>query len=259
MVSTVFAVQVIRCRTSEAGEGRTATGAPVERFMSKIIVAVLFCLAISGVASADTIWSNGTPLQDSFWCNDCFRAGVAEGWVPYDNFKLSSPSTVTGFSFVSDIIFGAVYNDTKWYLWDAQPVTSAVIGAPIASGVATAIPNCGGTPPTVTGDECAQGFAIAALNLAPGTYWVGFANQFNSSTYSSIFNSSGSPLPGGDGQINWITQTPNGDYRSSGDFAFTVEGSVHPVTPSVPEPSTISLLCSGLIAIGGALRGRLTK
>jgi hypothetical protein len=222
---------------------------------NKIIVAVLFCLVITSAACADTIWANGAPTEDSWRCNDCYN----EGWVPYDNFQLSSSATVTGFSFVSKVVFGAVYTDTNWYVWNAQPVNAAVIAAPIVSGTAIATPNCGGTPPDVTGDPCTQAFSIVALNLAAGTYWVGFSNQFSNHAFSSMFNSTGSPLPGGDGQINWLTQTPNSEYFSRGDFAFTVEGSHEPVVPAVPEPASISLMCSGLIATGGILRNKLRK
>jgi hypothetical protein len=213
-----------------------------------LVIVGLLTISYSQTAKADSIWSNGLPLQLSTNCNSspdmCNGYPGNTGWTVYDNFNITSATTITGFSYDSFFLVGSAadYLSTNWSIWATDPVTSLASLPPLpplATGNAVA---------TLSPDSFATAFTVSGLNLDltnPGTYWLGYNNVLNSSDSAETLAvlSDGSNLSGyeqasNDGQVT---------FNESGNTVFSINGALDPnVDPPTPEPSTWALAGLGL-------------
>jgi hypothetical protein len=214
-----------------------ACGAPgsLASIMTRFLLLTLGVLPLCGTLSAATLWDNGLSVNSySGLCSS--GTGVCGGsgsWMILDDFSLASSATITGFTYYSvfynDFSYSssaADYQFTLWSLWASHPYGG---GAPIGSGVATAV-----LGPEVNG---ATPFTVGGLNLAvgPGTYWLGTMNVLGGAALTVFAQGSGGGLLG-------VLQTDNAgsQFTYSGfDSAFRIEGHTG---GAVPEPGTLSLL-----------------
>jgi hypothetical protein len=229
-----------------------------------LVMVGLLTVCYSRTAKADSIWSNGLPLSISTNCDSspdmCNGPAGNTGWTVYDNFNLTSATTITGFTFDSFFMMGSAadYLSTNWSIWALDPITSLAFSfPPLASGnaVATLSTDSSGAV-TVTG------FSVAGLNLdltTPGTYWLGYDNVLSSSDPAATLAvlSDGTDLPG-------YQQTSNDGsitFGQSGNTVFAINGTLDSSAggdPAAPEPSTWALAGLGLgYVVRRAVRTRL--
>src|SRR6266576_6770975 len=101
----------------------------------RVSVALSLWLATVSAAAADPVlFSNGARAGNSFLCDSGPRVCSGNGfWTIYDDFSLTSPATVTGFSFSDVLVQGSLsnYSHTGWSIWSSDPLQT---GAPMFSG-----------------------------------------------------------------------------------------------------------------------------
>ena len=214
-----------------------------------LVMVGLLAVSYSRTAKADSIWSNGLALSISTNCNSspdmCNGPAGNTGWTVYDNFNITSATTITGFSFDSFFLIGsrADYLSTNWSIWALDPITSLAFRfPPLTSGNAVA---------TLSADSFTTAFTVSGLNLditTPGTYWLGYDNVLNSSDSAETLAvlSNGSNLSGyeqasSDGLVT---------FNESGNTVFSINGALDSDggggDPPTPEPSTWALAGLGL-------------
>jgi hypothetical protein len=219
-----------------------------------LVMVGLLAVSYSRTAKADSIWSNGQPLSISTNCDSspdvCNGPAGNSGWTVYDNFNITTATTITAFSFDSFFLMGspADYLSTNWSIWALDPITSLAFSfPPLASGNAVATLSTDSS-----GAVTATAFTVSGLSLditTPGTYWLGFSNVLNSSDSAETLAvlSNGSNLSGyeqtsNDGQVT---------FNESGNTVFSINGALDSNSggggdPPTPEPSTWALAGLGL-------------
>lgn len=201
------------------------------KYILTTLVAIL--MAAPGL-HASLLWDNGTVGASTFRCDsgpgDCSGSGT---WTVYDDFNLTAPATVTGFTY-NDYVYGSIadYVSTSWSIWQGDPLSGGTLEAS-ATGVAAnpVLENSGPAAGTYM-------FTVSGLNvvLPSGTYFLGRTNVVTNSTFTDSAIASGNGLPG-------YEQSDGAAYKfylnstGNADTAFTIQG-----TTATPEPTTLGLV-----------------
>jgi hypothetical protein len=221
-----------------------------DTIMKKSVFPFVFILALAGAlalpayAGSVVLYDNTT---DSSYTGSSYY--VSDGQSVTDSFSLSSASTVTGISLGVDLMGGGLdpVNEVDW-----QITTSAFGGNQVDSGVATAFTETDFPPMMCIGDcgltvPAQITFGIDDPDLLAGNYWL------------EIDDLEGT-LDGNPSQVNWDVSDGASaaniiDYGSAPSNTFQILGSPD---SSTPEPSSLLLLGSGLTALAGLIKRKLT-
>src|SRR5579871_5041759 len=100
-----------------------------------------FCAANASASSL--LWSNGAVTGNTNRCDMNIADCGSNGWTVYDDFKITAPSTITGFTFNDFLAEGSWsdYSSTKWTLyygdstpWAGSPIASGTLAGALSSG-----------------------------------------------------------------------------------------------------------------------------
>lgn len=199
--------------------------------------------------------------------NDAIVGGTPYGAATFQNFIVPAGHTWNVQSLFTNNL--ASINPDSGYWEIRSNVSEGHAGMPIASGVGTVGANTFSWTPTMRTDfgylEYQAHVTGLNLTLTPGTYWEAVvpvatsdANRsFNSNTFN-CFNNSCVGTEIDDQQffdspqffgVNFTNANNEGIFQR---FSSGVDG-----YDNVPEPSSLIMLGSGVIAMGGLLRQRL--
>ncbi len=189
-------------------------------------------LTIALPASAQILYENG-PINgttDAWTIND--------GFVVSDTFTISGgPSTVTGMAFGAWLFPGDVlesvnvsftqfeFGGTKYFEQIVNFTASGCSGNQYGFNVCTESGNFG-TP----------------VNLGAGTYWLNLDNAFINPGDPLYWDENSGPSQASENTVGTIPSE-----------AFTILGTTT-TTGTVPEPSSIMLIGSGILGLAGVLR-----
>ncbi|MGZ3240994.1 MAG: PEP-CTERM sorting domain-containing protein [Burkholderiaceae bacterium] len=211
-------------------------------FLKSKLVFVL-ALLLPVLASAVPLFNNGSVDPSRTTWND-----TASSWMNYDEFVLSSNSTITDLTYSVFMQSASFYSKTDIAIYNSAG-TSVVVPLFATAGTLTS------NGLTTTNPNVPNGFDVAisglSLNLGAGTYYIGFGTEMLGSQLASIGSGSGSIQSVGTGLHQALmTQTPAGAGIHTGDhMSFQING-----TSSVPEPTTLALLGLGLFGFSVARR-----
>ena len=210
-----------------------------------VTVVIIWLASVSGAAADPVLFSNGIRAHSTGRCDSgpgvCAGTGV---WTIYDDFSLTSPATVTGFSFSDNLFSGTLtdYVHTDWSIWASDPLQSGSTAS--FSGTAVSSISAEGVTPVGTFDVL---LTVTGLNLglnANTTYWLGTTNLFAKPTTTTRNASTGHNLFG-------FKQADGGSNRFDlpGDTFFEIFGTNSAPAPT-PEPASLLLLGIGLTLAG---------
>jgi len=199
--------------------------------LNALLAGVALAAATLGAASAnaDVLYDNHTPASHTV---NAWTVGL--GFEVSDSFDLAQASTLTGVSFDGWNVPGETATSVEWAILDASPEFS---GSTLFSGT-------GALAAAATGDSGfgiytidTYSFALPALHLDAGTYWLKLADaQGANITYWDESDGASQSFHNTNGEI--------------GSHSFTVTGS----TGAIPEPATWALMLTGFLGAGVVLR-----
>jgi hypothetical protein len=210
-----------------------------------LLLALLLCFVPLGFAGA-VVYDNGAPnLQNG---------NEMTAWIQAEDFMLGTNTLITDVHFWTIEAPGALYAGSIWYGIYLDNGGQPNLGNPLVEGF---LP--GANLARVATGRVAQGFydeyyysfdIMPFMAQAGVTYWLGLHNG---------------PI-GNDvrAEIYWETTDPNGTIRGNEDFlppagdGWSNNGQEHAFQlTSIPEPSSLLLMGSGVLGLAGLLRRKM--
>jgi hypothetical protein len=213
-----------------------------KRYGLLTFAAVLCLLATGGPAIADTVYNNG-PIN-----------GTINAWTINFGFSVSNSFTLTNASSLTSVQLGLwaepgdVPTSVDWSIGTAEESSDLTSGTDASLSSVFQFTNDYGF------DIYESSFSLGEL-LGPGTYWLTIQN--------GVSGGGGDPVYW-DQNDDSSTAFQNGqntkDICATGatcSESFQVFGT--PPSSSVPEPSSMALMGSGLLMFAGFLRRKLSR
>ena len=201
---------------------------------------------------------SGTQEQRNNACQQFGPAGCSRAFTVYEDFTLTSDSTISGIQWSQHELDPNAYLRTNLSFFSGIPSDTTHL----LSMTVTAIRSLNATPVLPSGnvgvDNVVSGLSI---NLVAGTYWFGINNDITFGVTNwdqTIGNSSTIPgrFQGVDAPNNFPQGIPgpNGSsiqFHPNENSVFRIIGTKGAIPEPIPEPSTMLLLGSGLVGLIG--------
>jgi hypothetical protein len=196
----------------------------------RIVLLAVFALCLAVIPGAAQMLYNNGPVNGT---TDAWT--INGGYVVSDTFSLSSASTVTGVNFYSWTFPGDIVNSVE------LSITSSEFGGTTYYDQVVNFTGSGCSTNQLAYNVCLESsVGMTPVNLASGTYWLNLENAYCTDDPLYWDENSG-PSSASENTVGTIPSE-----------AFTVLGTTSTLrTEATPEPSSVMLLGSGVLAMAG--------
>ena len=200
--------------------------------MSLLLLAL--CWAAAPAVAQNDLYDNGpTNGTTSAW-------SITDGFVSSDSFSLGTASTINGLNFAAWLVPGDVLESAE------VSITSAEFGGTTYFDQSVNFTQSGCVLNTEGFSVCAESGTFSGVNLNAGTYWLNLQNGKDTDGDPVYWDENSGPSSASNNEVGTIPSE-----------SFTLLGRAGG-TGTVPEPSSITLLSSGVLALACALRRKLS-
>lgn len=208
------------------------------KFRHGLLSLFVLCLVAAPAVAQNDLYDNGPTNGTAFaWT-------INNNFVESDTFTLSEASTINGLNFAAWLTPGDILQSAD------VSITSNEFGGTSYFNQTVSFTQSGCS---LNGSDyfvCNESGTFAGVSLNAGTYWLSLQNAVVPSGDPVYWDENEGPSSASNNEVGTIPSE-----------SFTVLGSVSGTTSSsgtVPEPSSILLLVSGILGLCGAVRPKLT-
>ena len=203
----------------------------------------VLCLAAAPAVAQNDLYDNGpTNGTNTAWT-------INFNFVDSDTFSLSQASTVNGLTFAAWLIPGDVLQSAE------VSITSNEFGGTIYFDQTVNFTQSGCTLNGMSYFVCNESGTFPGVALNAGTYWLNLQNAVVPSGDPVYWDENSGPSSASNNEVCTI---PSESFTVLGSASSTSSTSTS-TTSSVPEPSSILLLGSGILGLSGIVRRKLSR
>ena len=225
------------------------------------VLFVIGLLALAGPASAGVVLYDNTTSLDNYNV-DAWNISTGSGFSVADNFTLSSGANVTSVNFWEWVAPNDPLTSVDWAILDNSVPTDPIgSGSVLFSGTASG----GGLTDTFVEDNSFSyqideiSFSTGSLSLGAGTYWLLLQNAVN--TNGVFWDQSDGPSVAYQNTLGALAQGVGncGGISGAGGPSCSESFQIVGDNTATPEPGSLMLFGSGILAVVGVLRRRLNR
>jgi hypothetical protein len=192
------------------------------------------CLSSTSAIAQNDLYDNG-PTSGTIDAQE-----INFGWAVSDTFNLTSNSTVNGLNFAAWLIPGDVLESAE------VSFTSMELGGTTFFDQTVNFTQSGCVVNFLDYRVCNETGSFPGVALNAGTYWLNLSNAVVNTGDPVYWDQNDGPSSSSYSGIGTI-----------GSESFTILGSSSSGTGTTPEPGSLLLFGSGVVALGGVLRRKL--
>jgi hypothetical protein len=204
------------------------------------------CLAFASLAHADSVLYKNGPINGICDIEGCTVDAwtINFGFEVTDSFTISSASTIHGFNFALWLYPGDTLSSVDWAFGTCPFCSDAGSGTASGSGLSSSFMFTNQYGFNVW-DVSVTGLDVHVIGGPPQSYWLTLQNATVPSGDPVYWDENNGPSSAETDCIhNYLGCIPSESFNIVGT----------PDTGTTPEPSSILLLTSGMIALSGAVR-----
>ncbi len=208
---------------------------------ASLLLLALCCAAAQAVAQNDLYDNGPTNGTTSAW-------SITDGFVTSDSFSLGSASAINGLNFVAWLAPGGVLESAE------LSITSAEFGGTSYFDGNVNFSQSGCSLNSQGFSICTESGMFSGPNLNAGTYWLNLQNAVVSDGTPVYWDENSGPSSASNNALGTV---PSESFTLLGSASTTSTTTSTSTTGTVPEPSSIFLLGSGVLSLGAAIRRKL--
>lgn len=212
------------------------------KFQRTSLLLLALCWAAAPAVAQNDLYDNGPTNGTSFAWN------IAGGFVTSDSFSLGTASTINGLTFAAWLIPGDVLESAE------VSITSAEFGGTSYFDQNVNFSQSGCVLNAEEYSVCSESSTFSGVNLNAGTYWLNLQNATVSSRDPVYWDENSGPSSASNNALGTV---PSESFTLLGSASTTSTTTSTSTTGTVPEPSSIFLLGSGVLSLGAAIRRKL--
>ena len=210
-----------------------------------VLGVLVLCLAALPAVAQNDIYDNG-PTN-----------GTTDGWTINFGFAVSDSFTLSGAASVGGIQFAAWMEPGDTLQSAEVSITSSELGGTTYFDQTVSFTQSGCASNQYGFDVCTESGSLPGVQLNSGTYWLNLQNAASTEGNPVYWDENSGPSSASENTIGTIPSESFTILGADSTTTATTTTTTTTTTSTTPEPTSIMLFGSGVLALAGVVRRKL--